>query len=153
MHRYMKKFFIVMVIFAGVCSVFFFLSLEDKVETQDTLPQEGTSTQIPTFSWSFEEARTLNPDGSPQTHVYLLVSGERNLIDTVDGNCSEIEGETYEADVSNTGKVQCYYAGLGQQYRIVKDGDAFVVERKLFEESLPDVTLPGHEWEVVTTFK
>lgn len=149
----MKKFFIGMVVFAIVGVVFLVATLDTDKKTDTTLEEnleENVPTQAPTFNWAFEEASTLNPDGSPQTNVYLSVNGEQKRIDTVDGSCSENEGETYESDVSNTGKVQCYYAGLGQRYRIVKIEDSYAVERKLFEEALPDVALPEREWEVVT---
>lgn len=118
---------------------------------------EAESEPLSDFLWRFEEADTNNPDGNPQTKVYLTASygedvREEKLVDTVDGSCSELEGESYEGDISNTGKVQCYYAGLGQQYRIVEDKDSYIVERKFFEEALPDYTPSPSEWEVIAEF-
>lgn len=124
----------------------------DESESEEEVEQEPLSG----FSWRFEEADTNNPDGNPQTEVYLTASyGDddvEKLVDTVDGGCSELEGESYEGDVSNTGKAQCYYAGLGQQYRIVESSDSYVVERKFFEEALPDYNPPASEWEVIADF-
>lgn len=119
---------------------------------------EAESEPLSGFSWRFVEADTNNPDGNHQTEVYLSANYEdgsrvEKLVDTVDGGCSELKGESYEGDVSNTGKVQCYYAGLGQQYRIVESSDSYIVERKLFEEALPDHTPLETEWEVMTEFE
>ena len=109
-----------------------------------------------TFTWRFDEADTNNLDGNPQTNVYLTITHSNRtierLVDTVAGSCSELEGESYEGDISTAGKVQCYAAGLGQQYRITQSKYIFFVERKLFEEALPDVTPPVYEWEVVEEF-
>ncbi len=146
----MKKFLIIALVVGvvGVLLVMFFP--REDVAVDDT--SHGTPSTPIVFDWDFEVARTLNPDGLPQTEVYLSIADERALIDIVDGGCSEIPDEKYELDISTTGKVQCYYAGLGQQYRIVKNEDFYAVERKLFEEALPDVAPPEHGWEVVATF-
>jgi hypothetical protein len=131
---------------------------EEKVDELPLLVEEIEASEAsPVFSWSFAEAKTNNPDGNPQTEVYLTASysdGSRveKLVDTVDGSCSELEGEKYEGDISNTGKVQCYYAGLGQQYRIIESENSHRVERKFFEESLPDYVPPESPWEVVADF-
>lgn len=128
--------------------------VRDTGET-DEVSAENVS-GAPTFSWRFEEAETNNLDGNPQTNVFLTATyadGTNNetLVDTVDGDCSELEGEGYEGDVSDTGRVQCYYAGLGQRYRITDGQEEYVIERKLFEEALPDTTPPNYEWEVIST--
>lgn len=148
-HGHMKKILLIALLVgvAGVLLVMFFP--REDVAVDDA--SHGTPSTPIVFDWDFVEAETLNLDGLPQTEVYLSIADDRKLIDIVDGGCSEIPDEKYELDISTTGKVQCYYGGLGQQYRIVKDGDAFVVERKIFEEALPDAAPLEHEWEVVTT--
>ena len=124
----------------------------EAVQTEQTEQNQGPTT----FTWRFDEADTNNLDGNPQTDVYLTITHSNRtierLVDTVDGSCSELEGESYEGDNSTAGKVQCYAAGLGQQYRITQSKYIFFVERKLFEEALPDVTPPVYEWEVIEEF-
>jgi len=103
-------------------------------------------------SWVFEEASTNNLDGKPQTNIFLTVKkGDREieqLIDTVDGDCS-LGRENMNEDI----EVRCYYAGLGQWYRVnhVAD-DTYLVERKLHEEALPDVDVKNYEWEIITKY-
>ncbi len=130
--------------------------LKERLEDSES-EEEVEAEPLSGFSWRFTEADTSNPDGNPQTKVYLAANygdGSRveRLVDTVDGSCYELEEDSYESDVSNTAQVQCYYAGLGQQYRIVEDDSEYVVERKLFEEPLPDFNPPTSEWEIVVSF-
>lgn len=123
---------------------------------------DNSETQIPpseleqTFTWHFEESETSNLDGFPQTDIYLTATYddekiEKN-IDTVDGGCSESGEDIYESDIPGVGSIQCYYAGLGQEYRITENNNVYFVERKLFEEALPDTTPPSYEWEVIAEF-
>lgn len=119
-------------------------------------PMAEAEKPIPTFAWRFEEADTNNPDGGAQTTIYLSASyngtSTEKLIDTVDGGCFELEGEKHEGDISNTGKVQCYYAGLGQSYRIVKTEAAYMIEKKFWEEALPDTEPEPEQWEHMVAF-
>ncbi len=133
----------------GYLLIDYFFPAESNETTQ---LNEEDERPAPSFEWRFEEADSLNPDGGNQTNIYLAVNNEDKLIDTVDGSCSELEGEKYEGDVSDTGKVQCYYAGLGQNYRITKNEDAYLVERKFIEEGLPDIVPPPEEWEIIEQF-
>lgn len=62
------------------------------------------------FSKHFKEADIKNPDGNPQTEVYLSANyGDdilvEKLVDIVASSSSELKGESYEDGVSNTGKV------------------------------------------------
>lgn len=116
---------------------------DERIETEEAT---GPTKEPPLFSWRFEEAGTLNPDGNSQTEVLLTVTypdGAVNeqRVDTVDGDCNVLADEDHA--------VQCYYAGLGQRYRITEEDGSFVVERKYFEEALPDIEPPEQEWEVV----
>lgn len=151
---------LILVVVVILGSGYLLWNLLSPVEKADSslLPEPMVETEkpIPTFSWRFEEADTYNPDGGPQTRVYLSATYNgtttEKLIDTVDGGCSEIEGEKHEGDVSNTGKVQCYYAGLGQSYRIVKGEAAYMIEKKLWEEALPEIEPAPEQWEQVVAF-
>ena len=107
----------------------------------EDVPTQGTSNSATTtFAWRFEEAQTMNPDGMPQTNLYLTIEHSNKKIeqrvDTVDGSCSELEGEKYEGDVSNTGNIQCYAAGLGQRYRITKNHVGERQPRAIFSVSV-----------------
>lgn len=140
-----------------VVALYLFNSSEGAVVTNPLQAEQTEELPGPaTFNWRFEEASTNNLDGNPQTNVYLTINHDgrsmERLVDTVDGDCNIVEGERYEDDISNAGSVQCYAAGLGQQYRVTQGQYIFLVERKLFEEALPDVTPPVYEWEVVAEF-
>lgn len=107
-----------------------------------------------TFTWTFEDSEEQTLDGYNKQDVYVTAEfdnteTQRVFIETVDGGCSEIESDSYEGDVSNTGRVQCYYAGFGQQYRITGDSEQYYIERKYFEEGLPDVEPIEYQWEVL----
>jgi len=154
----MKKLLIpILIIIVAIIALILLVRQNKIVETPLlNTNEETTLAPISTFQWSFEQADTLNLDGQAQTNVYLLATyengkSERKLIDTVDGSCSELPGK-YEGDVSDTGKVQCYAAGLGQQYRITKPANSYVIEGKLFEEALPDSKPADYKWESVAEF-
>ncbi len=151
----MKQIILVVVVLALIIPVALFVSNREPVA--EVIPSPSTSTSASTtFAWRFEEAQTMNPDGMPQTNIYLTIEHSNRKIeqrvDTVDGSCSELEGEKYEGDVSDTGNIQCYAAGLGQRYRITKNEHTYSAERKLFEEAIPNVAAPEYEWEVVKEF-
>jgi hypothetical protein len=109
-----------------------------------------------TFTWRFTDSSIDNLDGLPQTDIFLSVTygtqTVEGLVDTVDGGCSQLDGERYDGDISAVGRVQCYAAGFGQQYRVTQSSDVFFVERKFFEEAMPEIAPPVYEWEVVSEF-
>lgn len=154
----MKKIFIPIFIIIAIIIIALVSIKKDKGVEDPVFPIQRDSLLTPTtsFNWEFEETSALNLDGQPQTEVYLRATYENNisdrkLIDTVDGSCSELPGK-YEGDISNTGKVQCYFAGLGQQYRITSGENLYIIERKLFEEALPDSPPINYEWEPLAEF-
>ena len=118
-------------------------------------PIEST-TEGTTFAWLFAEAKTKNLDGLAKTDIFLTITYNHRsierLVDTVPGGCSLLEGQIFEGDISTAGSVQCYSAGFGQQYRVTQSGNVFIVERKFFEEALPDITPSVYEWEAVSEF-
>lgn len=152
MKKILIPIFIVIALFVAIV-----LIKNTRTETRvSPTPQDPLPSSVVSFKWHFEEARTLNPDGVPQTNVYLLVTyadttSEQKVIDTVNGSCSDLPGN-YPGDISNTGKIQCYSAGLGQQYRITREKSSYRIERKLFEEALPDPSSTVYDWELVTEF-
>lgn len=153
----MRKTLISVLIIIAAIIILVLIKKVAEVETP-VLPTQGDDVPTPilSFNWDFEEASTLNLDDQPQTNIYLLATyenntSERKLIDTVDGSCSELPGK-HEGDISNTGKVQCYSAGLGQQYRITAGEESYLIERKLFEEALPDSPPINYDWEPLVQF-
>ena len=148
----MKKTLIFIVVIVVTITILGIIKKDTAVEVPVLLTQENsTLTPILSFNWDFKEASTFNLDGQAQTEVYLLATyennmSERKLIDTVDGSCSKLPGN-YEGDISNTQKIQCYSAGLGQQYRITSEKNSYLVERKFFEEALPNSPSPDYDWE------
>ena len=108
------------------------------------------------FIWSYEKDKTLNPDGQPQNNIFLEVKyangvEEKKLIDTTPGSCNDLPDK--EADsVPDSTNIQCYYAGLGYRFKITKKENLYLVQRKTFEEALPDYDHPKYKYEVVSEF-
>ena len=126
-------------------------SVTDSVEVQTEDKKE-----IVGFSWEFEEASSLNPDGNSQTEIYLKIlreggGAERKMIETVDGSCNALP-DTDKDSVENSTNIQCYYAGAGERFKITKEGNIYQVKRKTFEEGLPDYNPPVQEYETVIEF-
>ena len=113
-------------------------------------------TGVPIFMWRYERASTLNLDGNPNTDIFLDLAYENGvvankLIDTVPGGCNELPDNEVDS-MENTKDMQCYSAGLGYRYKITQGVSSYQVQRKTFEEGLPDYTPPAYEYEVVAEF-
>src|SRR5690606_35384710 len=86
-----------------------------------------------TFTWRFEEADSLNPDGNPNTDIFLeavYVNGvaHSKRIDTTPSSCNEVEdNETELATVSST--IVCYGAGLGYYFVVTQSDSEYLVQR------------------------
>lgn len=158
MVKNMNKAILTIISSLGIVGVLFAISASNI--KNDEVEVSATSTELDTaqasFTWRFAEAKTNNLDGLPQTDIFLTIKYHdrviEQLVDTVDGNCSEIEGEKYEGDISTTGRVQCYAAGLGQQYRIQQSKYLFFVERKYLEEALPETPEVEYDWQKISDF-
>lgn len=116
-------------------------------------PVVQQSTQPPTFAWTFEDDDMLNPDGNPQTNIFLEATYSdgtlrKELIDTVPSSCTTLP-DPEEGSVPNTSAVQCYGAGLGYVYKITEGEQSYRVERKQFEEASPEYEPPVSEYEVI----
>ncbi|MEJ0002123.1 MAG: hypothetical protein WDN09_03040 [bacterium] len=114
------------------------------------------NTEPPIFTWKYEQAETLNPDGIPETNVFLQAAypdreTQTKLIDTTPGSCNELpdaDADTYEG----TKNIQCYSAGLGYRYKIIEGKKSYLVERQMFEEGTPDYDPPAQKYEVLKEF-
>lgn len=111
---------------------------------------------VSAFAWRFEQADSLNLDGIPETDIFLDVTYQNGevqtrLIDTVPSSCNELP-DTEPDSVEGTTNIQCYGAGLGYRFKITRNDDLYLVERKTFEEALPDYNPPVYEYETVMEF-
>lgn len=111
---------------------------------------------VSAFAWRFEQADSLNLDGIPETDIFLdatYQNGEvqTRLIDTVSSSCNELP-DTEPDSVEGTTNIQCYGAGLGYRFKITRSDESYLIERKMFEEALPDYNPPVYEYETVMEF-
>lgn len=112
--------------------------------------------QISGFMWEYKSAATLNPDGIPETEIYLVATyangkKETKLIDTVPSSCNDLP-DAEEGSVNGTKNIQCYGAGLGFKFKITKGGSSYQVQRQMFEEVSPDHNPPRYDYVVVAEF-
>lgn len=139
-----KTFFIVLaiVIFA-MASLAYVTYKPDKEEV-------ANPTTPPVFSFTTEESSELNLDGIPKTNVFVeavyATKTEKKLIDTQSGCNALSENEKDGAEF------QCYAAGAGYRYKIVKGEQAYTVERKAIEEGLPNQAPQTFEYETIEQF-
>ncbi len=114
------------------------------------------NSESPVFVWNFEDDDSLNLDGNPQTNIYIEAKYPNGvvlnkLVDTTAGSCN-ILPEVSEDIVPYSSIIQCYSAGLGYRYKIIKEQESYIVQRKTFEEALPNYNPPVYEYETVLEF-
>ncbi len=115
--------------------------------------QEKQGIGVPTFSWRFEEAETLNGDGNPNTNVFLDLKypgGEvkSRLIQVSHGSCNILPDAQIDSTPGTT-NIQCYGAGFGYRFKIVTSENSYLVMRQEFDEGSPDYNPPIQEYKVV----
>lgn len=156
--------FIILLVIVGIIAGFYALNnyiynekqADDVVVDSDQITVDtDVSTRAPVFVWKFEEADSLNLDGIPETNVIIeaTYSGgnvETKLIDTTPGGCNALPDS--RDNISGAESIQCYSAGLGYHFRITKGDNSYTVERKTFEEALPDYEPPVYTYEVIAEF-
>lgn len=126
------------------------------VEEMVTESSDDTlSTEPPVFTWKFDFSETLNRDGLPNTELSLKASygGDvvTKVIATVPGSCNELP-DNQKDSVANSTDAQCYAAGIGDRFKIVKGVDSYQVMRQEFEEGMPEYNPPIQEYKVVAEF-
>ena len=108
------------------------------------------------FMWKYEKSESLNLDGQPKTVIFLEATYasakvDRKQIDTVDGSCNEYDKR--DANVYPRSQVIiCYYAGLGQYYQVIEEDGKYLVQKKGFEEGVPNVTPTPQEFKTILQF-
>ncbi|MES2622960.1 MAG: hypothetical protein V4576_00970 [Patescibacteria group bacterium] len=159
----MKIKYIILAILFIICIGYFALKTYPPAPTQpvdqvQTIPEEqvAQNTVPPTFKWIGEPAAALNLDGLPKTNVFVEVTYSdgtvaKKLIDTPDGSCNDLKKADSDS-VASTTIFQCYAAGFGYHYKIVRAERSYLVLRKGFEESGPEYTPPEMKYEPVSEF-
>lgn len=152
----MKKILIYLLIFIlAVSAVLYFINKNKQISDDDHLV---TPTQIDKsnaqFEWVYESKD--EKDGIPQTAISLVAhytdgTTEKKLVDDIEGGCNEYSSP--DKDVYTGSKmIICYYAGFGRYYKVVKAGDAYLVQRKEFEEASPDYNPPVQSFQTIVQF-
>lgn len=112
-----------------------------------------TTHGAPTFTWSYQY---MDQGEFPRTDVSIVATypdgfSTTKLLGTVDGSCNEYvtpDKDIYERSTMSI----CYAAGLGHYFKVVKEGDTYTVQEKIFEEGGPEYTPPDRPYETVATF-
>lgn len=143
---------ILLLVIITIVIVSYFTSSTDEVLKEVHLE----STMPPVFMWKYEKDDSFNLDGVPQTNIFLEATYpngavETKLIDTTESSCNDLP-DSEEDSVLNSTTIQCYGAGLGYSFKITKGENSYFIERKMFEEALPDYDPPLYEYEVVSEF-
>lgn len=140
----------------GLC---FFLYKTYNKESQSAVvvttpePNVDDSKGAPVFRWKYEADDSLNGDGLPQTNVFLEASYSSlkkasKLIATVPGSCNDLPDREKDS-APNSSVAQCYAAGYGDLFKVIKGERSYVVMRKVFEEGSPEYDPPVQPYKVV----
>jgi hypothetical protein len=151
-----KAFIVILVIIVGFFTIRF-LDQKRSAEIRENESTETVDSNPQSFEWKFEDADSLNLDGQPNTDVLVDVIYESGavkafLVDTQSGGCNALDSAD-EDNALGSKNAQCYGAGLGFTYKITKGEDSYLVERKKFEEALPDYNPTATEYEVISEIK
>lgn len=156
-----KIFFIILIILIAL-GIIFKKPVSAPTDVEQVVQNETgpmTESVAPTaFAWRYEAAPSNNPDGNPQTKVLVdviypsasgLTAPETKLVDTTDGSCFDhnpSNAGTAEDDtkdkVAGTKVIQCYAAGFGYYFKIVRGERSYEIMRKEFAEASPDFNPP-----------
>ncbi len=91
------------------------------------------------FGWSY---RSVVENEIPYTDVSLIATyenGESKVknLGKVEGSCNDYmtpDSDSYE----KSQMIICYGAGIGSYFKVVATGSEYAVQRKVFEEALPE---------------
>lgn len=123
---------------------------------QHTLVNKIMNNQ-PVFNWIYEKDSSLNPDGGNQTNIFLEIKYlnnpiQKKFIETFPGQCYELSNPDQDI-VKNSKNIQCYYAGYGYKFKIIKQDNFYEVKRQLFEEGSAEYTPTKQNYETVIKFE
>ncbi len=106
------------------------------------------------FAWRYVPGED-DLDGLPKTVIFVDVTYANGKtvskkVDEVQGSCNDVDPDAKDYDmVAGTTKIQCYAAGFGEWYKIIKGADSYEVMRKEFAEGSPDFNPPEFPYETV----
>ena len=124
---------------------------QEEIEQSTDTGAQGRG--IPTFKWKYEP---YMEDEIPRTSISLVAayengSTEEKVVDTIQGECnaySEPDADVY----SGSEMIICYYAGLGHYFKVVESDNAYLVQRKVFEETSPEYNPPTESFQTIGQF-
>ena len=125
----------------------------EKQAPNDAAAQESVGLGKPVFEWTYRE---FSEGEIPRSEISLVARYENGtvqerVIDTIQGGCS-VYGEP-DADIyEGSEMIICYYAGLGYYFKVTETDEAYVVQRKVFEEASPDYSPAPEPFEAVAWF-
>ena len=130
---------------------------EPVVETPiaETPTEPVGSTEASSFTWKYDMAATMNPDGLPETHVSLEVlygtDKISKLVYTAPGSCNDLTDREKDS-VSNSKVAQCYAAGAGDRFKVTKGPSSYLVMKQEFFEGSPEFNPPVQPYKTVAEF-
>ena len=123
------------------------------VPVKPVAEEEDVPQGEPMFTWvysSLEEGEILRTKVSLRA-MYFDGASRTKEIDTVDGTCNTYPSP--DDDVyRKSEQIICYYAGLGNYFKIVAQDGKYLVQKRTFEEASPDYTPPVTGFETVAEF-
>lgn len=160
MKRWILYILLLLLVVAGIVAIIrisdAYMSESARVEAEDEPQEVNVPLGEPSFEWSYA---SFMEDEIPRTTVSLIArySGgtvEEKKIDTIQGvqdGCNAYPEP--DADVyPKSEMIICYYAGLGQYFKVVESRDTYVVQRKIFEEGTPDYSPEPEPFTTVAEF-
>ena len=105
---------------------------ETPVQVDSVEEKSSEARSITGFSW---ENPVIQEDGvTIKSEVYIVThysdeTSEKERVDTIEGTCN--------ADPNDERGLICFYAGLLNTFRIVEEGNAYLIQQKTSEEASP----------------
>lgn len=135
----------------GVFAYTSYLSHMPSEELVDSV--SGEAERPPRFMWKTGPDSSLNLDGLPQTAIFIEVTYsdgtvQKKLIDTVPSSCN-VTDTSEKGSVEHSTTLQCYGAGLGYYFIVTRGEQAYLIQRKKFEEASPEYDPPAYVYETV----
>lgn len=127
------------------------------ISPSSVTPVEKTAftAALPMYVWQLT-AVEANASDIPRTAVVITVDGALHPVGMYDGSCNVLQaGQTgiggEQADANEITRIQCYYAGSGDEVGIfIENGKTVVKTAELSEGGEDDAPFRGN-WKVVTT--
>jgi len=142
-----KKNIYLLIVIAIVVAGFFALNKTKK--DSEISEQTNTPKMDGEYEWQFVESET-GSSGMSSTEVSVGINGKLHEIGTYDGSCNEVKtGQVgvlnEKANDNEISRIQCWFAGAGDEVGIFKNGDKITIRAgKLGEGSAEDPPFRGN---------